>query len=522
MNKRLLLLALPLALVALIAGVIASSDGHDNGAHAAALVDPGGKPGKVPKRPNVVMIIMDEFPGDSLLGSNRRIDPVRYPNFAALAGNATWFPNAFTRYDSTPKAVPLIMDGKRPFLGEDADPRDHKHSIFDLFGRHRYSIHDSEEATAICPRRWCPHAPTRRPAIIPHLNRGRPERLEKWMGSIKPGKRPGFWLKHVLLPHGPYLFLPSGAQARGGARDLVPGMNSPPGFHDTFLTQHNYQRYLLQLGFVDHELGKLFRRLIRLHMFDSTMIVLVADHGIAWEVGVKDRRKVNNHNVDEIGPVPFFVKAPGQRKGRIDRSYVSTLDVTPTIADVLGYKLPYHADGRSAYSRAVKRRRVVSLPTRDFSHTVRISARRYEARRRHDVSRRLALFGSGPWARLFTGIGPHRNLIGMSVPSLKRASGASALRGRLLGSSAFARVSVRRVPAEVVGDVRGGPRRGKHDVAVAVNGVVQAVGRTWYLSGSSREHFAFNVPEVSLKKGRNRIEVFVVSKSGAVRRIARS
>src|SRR3954471_13322879 len=264
MKRRLLLLLLPLVA---IAGVIAFTGDGDDGASAAALVDPGGKPGAVPKRPNVVMIIMDEFPGDSLLGPNRRIDPVRYPNFAALAGNATWFPNAFTRYDSTPKAVPLLMDGKRPFKGEDADPRDHPHSIFEMFGRHRYSIHDSEEATAICPRRWCRNARSRRPAIVPHLNRGRPQRLEGWTGSIKRGRRPVFWLKHVLLPHGPYLFLPSGAETRSGARDLVPGMNSPAGFHDSFLTQHNYQRYLLQLGYMDRELGKLLRRLVRLKMF---------------------------------------------------------------------------------------------------------------------------------------------------------------------------------------------------------------------------------------------------------------
>ena len=42
-----------------------------------------------------------------------RIDPVRYPNFAALASGATWFRNAYSVYDSTTKAVPLILDGRR-------------------------------------------------------------------------------------------------------------------------------------------------------------------------------------------------------------------------------------------------------------------------------------------------------------------------------------------------------------------------------------------------------------------------
>ena len=38
-------------------------------------------------------------------------------------------------------------------------------------------------------------------------------------------------------------------------------MNGEPGFHDAFLTRHNEQRYLLQLGFVDRLLGRLLGRL---------------------------------------------------------------------------------------------------------------------------------------------------------------------------------------------------------------------------------------------------------------------
>ncbi|MFL5867067.1 MAG: hypothetical protein ACJ766_08210, partial [Thermoleophilaceae bacterium] len=253
-----------LAVVAACAGAVAVigaarsiGDDGESRARPAAVLDPGGHAGPVPRRPNVVMLIVDEFPGDSLLGPDGRIDATRYPNFASLAGNATWFPNAFTRYDATPKAVPLIMDGKRPFRAEQADTRYHRRSIYDMFGRRAYRIHDSEEATAICPRRWCRHARSRRPGILAHLNRRRQERLESFFATIRPGRRPGFWLKHVLLPHEPYLYLPSGVHARSIAKDLVPGMNGAQGFHDRFLTQHSFQRYLLQVGFVDHELGKL-------------------------------------------------------------------------------------------------------------------------------------------------------------------------------------------------------------------------------------------------------------------------
>ena len=64
---------------------------------------------KKPQHPNVVLIVFDEFGGDILLGPNGKIDAGRYPNFAALARDGTWFRNAQTSYDSTTKAVPLIL-----------------------------------------------------------------------------------------------------------------------------------------------------------------------------------------------------------------------------------------------------------------------------------------------------------------------------------------------------------------------------------------------------------------------------
>ena len=99
----------------------------------------------------------------------------------------------------------------------------------------------SEEATSLCPPRYCPGARKTRPAILPLLQRGRRERLERFFAQIKPGS-PTFYTKHVLLPHGPYQYLPSGKQTRNGWQDPIPGMNSPPGFGDRFLTQHNQQR----------------------------------------------------------------------------------------------------------------------------------------------------------------------------------------------------------------------------------------------------------------------------------------
>jgi hypothetical protein len=490
-------------------------------AKASVRLEAPARGSKPPRRPHAILLILDEFPSDSLLDRQGRIDPVRYPNFAALAGDGTWFKNAYSVYDSTTKAVPLILDGIRPRPGTSPDRRDHPRSIFDMFARRGYRLVSSEEATAMCPPTVCNGGRDRRPAILPNLGRGRPARFKRFIRRIRPGRRPTFWMKHVLLPHGPYLYLPSGARTRAGSSDPLPGMLTVPGFHDAFLTRHNEQRYLLQLGFVDRLLGRLLRRLHRLGMYDDTLIAVTADHGIAFQVGVHTRRSVSLSNVEELAPVPFIIKAPGQRDGRVSRAYARTLDMAPTIASVLDYRLGYPADGRSAFSRAVRRRRTISLTTRDFSATVRISGRRWEARRRRVVRRRLHQLGSGDWASLYTGIGPSRGLLGRRPDGIARAS-AAGVRGSiaLAGELGHVRRSAGIVPSQIAGDLHGGAPGEKRDLAVAVNGRIEAVGRSFYLAGDATEHYAVMVPEESLLEGANVVEVYEVTAGGALRLLA--
>jgi hypothetical protein len=521
-RKRVLILLLPLALVAAGALVLIDTtpgDGDDLEPAAAA---------KVPRKPPVVFLLLDEFPPDSLLGLDGKIDAARFPNFAALASSSTWFRNASTVYDSTPKAIPAIMDGRKPFRREAADTRDHPHSIYTALGRRGYRIVDSEEATSLCPRRYCPRALKHRPAIIPHLNRGRPERLEAWIHSIRQTRRPTLWLKHALLPHQPWIFLPSGKRYRESVKDLVPGLASPAGFHDRDLTDHNHQRYMLQLGYADLQLGKLLDRLRRTGVFDRTLLVVLADHGMAFEVGVQDRRKVSESNVDEIAPIPLFIKSPGQRRGKEDRSYVRTIDVVPTIADILNIRLGYRAHGRSAFSRATRRRRLVRLPTRSFDRIIKIGSRALERRRRANIRHRVGLFGTGPrsflaygdpWAGVYL-VGPHRELIGRPLSSL-RVGRRGKVRATVVNARATraVRVGSSVVPTEIGGPLRGGRRGARRDIAVAVNDTIGAVGRSFHLRGARSENFDVVVPEALMHPGNNSVRVFEVLGRGRALRL---
>jgi hypothetical protein len=186
---------------------------------------------------------------------------------------------------------------------------------------------------------------------------------------------------------------------------------------------------------------------------------------------------------------------------------------------VLGVRLGYRDDGRSAFSRAARRIRRVTFPTREFDAVVSIPGRRWIAQRRRVVRRRLRQFGAGDLGRLYTGIGPNRELIGQSVVGVARAG---SLTGRLVDGHRYS--NVRRgsglVPAHITGRLGdgSGPLR---DLAVAVNGRIAAVGRSFRLTNSPGEHFAFMVPEETLGEGHNTVEVFEVVGRGSLRLVAR-
>lgn len=456
----------------------------------------------------VVLLILDEFPTDDLVGPDGRIDAARFPGFAELAAQSTWYRNAVTTYDSTFKAVPSILDGRLPRPLTTPDVRSHHHTIYHLFDGLGYDMVDVQSATAMCPPFVCAGARTRRPGILARLaGSGRPPRLHSWVGAIRQRPIPTLYVQHALFPHEPWLYLPSGRHSRPPGEDPIRGVNKPSGFDDPVLTQHARQRHLLQVGYVDHEISRLLARMRRTGMLDEAVLVVVADHGYSFQVGVPSRREVTESNIDEIAPVPMFVKAPGQISGRIDDAFVRNIDVMPTIADLLDVEIPWRTDGISTFSPASRELTSVSLVKRNFSRTVSINGeelvRRREANRLHWAD----VFGTGalstvlygdPWASVYR-IGPNQELLGRRVDESMK-----------LISSQPRRTDGALWPTRVTGSIEGTGPDAQRDVAVAVNGRVAAVGRTFRLGPRRPEYYSLLVPETSLRPGLNDVRVYEV------------
>src|SRR5215212_2122755 len=467
------------------------------------------------RHPPVVVVVFDEFPTDDLLGPDGQIDAERFPNFADLASMSTWFPNAHTEYDSTFKAVPSILDGRLPKRGTAPDVRSHKPSVFHLMDRLGYKVFKVESASAVCPPDICPGARTRRPGVLARLaGAGRPARFHHWLGAIRRRPEPTFYFHHALMPHEPWLYLPSGRQSRPAGKDPVEGINKLPGFDDPDLSVHNHLRHLLQVGYTDHQVGELLARLRRTGQLERALIVVTADHGYSFQVGVRSRRLLSERNVEEIAPVPFFVKAPGQTEGRVDQSLVRNIDIVATIADLLGTPVFWKQDGHSAFSDATRERSRFTIRTRDFAQVVRIGLPEMNRRRALWRERWARLFGTGlesrvlygdPWAMAYR-IGPRPGLLGKRVSALHVRP--SPIRAAVANNALFREVSAsaKFFPTRVTGALRGVPFGEHRDVAVAVNGRIRATGRSFDLWWKGREYFSVMVPETALRSGRNRVE----------------
>jgi hypothetical protein len=508
----------------------------------------------------IVVVLFDELPVTTLMDDRGRIDAARFPGFGELAATGTWFKNAYTVYDSTERAQPAIMDGNLPERDKLPTSSDHPNSIFSLFAKtHRLNV--SEEATSICSRDLCedqrldesygsrmssmsedlglvwlhvvspPDIEADLPSVsenwgnfgggdeeeapsptddvkqntLGNLQGGREARFEEWIEAIQPGRRPQLAFKHTLLPHVPWQYLPDARRYRRTANDAVPGL-STQSYEDQGQLDVLLQRHFLQTGFADHELRRLWRHLKEEGMWDDALIVVAADHGVAFPLGSVQRRRLKRETADEIAPVPLLMKAPGQKRARIDDAWVETIDILPTMFDLLDLDARVRMDGRPASSSQVQQRDELRILIRNTFEVLRIPAAQFEREKQAVVDRNLRLFGTGRDGpeRVYR-IGPNQELLGR--PS---SAAGSRLDVDFVYGADYEDVDLESpfVPTQVVGHVRSEGETGR-EIAVAVNGTIVAVGNTFELvTGDEGELVSAMVPPTAFRQGRNRVEVF--------------
>ena len=510
----------------------------------------------------VVMVVFDELPLISLLDEHNKTDPVRFPNLAALAGEAHWFRNATTVSEGTLISLPAILDGLYPVPGQNRLPTlsDHPRSLFTVLSRsHELNIHENltqlapgdvslrdlrlssllsdlkimylhlllpmDLAVSLPPvtESWKDFAAS--PEMEPRLwadfdadwtDRGK--KFHQFVESIHPSSRPGLHFLHSMLPHASWKYLPDGrlytlyekpgvAGVVGPNRD---GVDVNQWQEDQWPVLQAYQRHLLQAAYVDKLVGDLVAHLKEQGLYDQSLLVITADHGTAFRAG-DSRRLVTSTNYPAIVSIPLIIKEPFQRVGQISDRNVETIDILPTILDVLEAEVPWPLDGVSALGTRPARAEKTTFSDKGQRFTFESALPHRDEFLQHQVE----LFGSGDWAKLFE-MGPYSVLAGKKLADLpirpaRPTDPSVELEGRNffenvdLSSSFLLCLARGRIqpPADTGSPVF---------LAVAVRGVIRATTRTSPAVEGNGSFTALIDPSV-FRGGSNRVEVLLVEGS---------
>ena len=353
---------------------------------------------KIQSKVPIVLVVFDELRLKSLLDRDGNIDRRLFPNFARLADHSVWFKNTQTVAEQTKYAVPAILSGLYPKTSVNRTPElsfvDNQ-NLFSLFKQtHRLNVFESTTGLCKgCPRRlnnihyipgfladtvilygnlilprelaihwpgvgmaWKNFAGANRSSVDPGLE------FSAFLKGLDKAAYPSFNFIHLQIPHMPWVNFPSGrryvSESDMGVFFRKRKTRKTLSLPDTMSSDENlltvaYQRYMLQVGYADTLLGKLLERLKKTGLYEQSLLVILSDHGTSFYPG-QPRRIVTKLNFDEILPVPFFIKSPGQRHGVQSERKALTIDLVPTISDILDIELPWVVDGLSLWDRQRK------------------------------------------------------------------------------------------------------------------------------------------------------------------------
>ncbi len=171
----------------------------------------------------------------------------------------------------------------------------------------------------------------------------------------RSGRRPFLLFLHTYQVHCPYnpppewdLFsdrdydglVRSTTACLGDLEEIKPRMTSSD-------YQHIIDKYDGEIAYVDHELGRLFETLDTLGLLETSVIIVTSDHGENFDDHPGHKLGHEGQLYDHTVRVPLIVRAPGLPRGAVVQAQVESIDIAPTLLDIIGLDAPSPMDGTS-------------------------------------------------------------------------------------------------------------------------------------------------------------------------------
>ena len=279
-------------------------------------------------RPSVILITIDTLRADHV--GCYGAQTVKTPTLDALAHDGVVFERAIAQVPLTWPSHAVILtgaypfqDGVQDFTGQPLAPQ--FRSVAQAFQQEGYAT-GAVVSAFVLDRSWglsrgfgfyddAFSAETFEKKDVSLVDRRAGESVAHAIAWLKKTpRRPFFLWLHLYDPHSPY---------------------DPP---EPFRSEYRSHLYDGEIAYADHELGNLMSWLKQNHLYDSSLIVALSDHG----------ESLGEHGEDEHGffiynatvHVPLIVKPPigsGITPSR-NRDLVETTTVAPTLLQLAGLK----------------------------------------------------------------------------------------------------------------------------------------------------------------------------------------
>jgi hypothetical protein len=494
-----------------------------------AVVSPDRKKPDQPL-PDIVFVILDELPLATLVDATGQIDKSLFPGIARLQSMSDWYFDTSSVSDGTGVAVPAILTGQYPSQElSDLTVADHPVNLFTIL-RHHYAYNVTEAVTRFCPQALCPRVgpgnynrikallldvtaiylhrvvPDLWASQLPSVTNNwsgffaerqvffpagwmthagaqteidRPGYFKQFTNSIHKSDKPVLNFMHILFPHEPNAYLPNGQNyglqwMRGQLKELWGDVE--------WGVISGKQRHFLQVQYVDQLLNNLLDHLQQQDLLDNSMLIVVADHGISFELN-DTRRALSDINQAALLRVPLFIKHPEQIQGRRIVQPAMTIDILPTLITSLGFSneilqfdgidlgtsQPTPPRQRKANSHLARKLRVIEESELDISALV--------------TENRTQLKLDDP-AKALWNIGPNDDFRGQSMDLVCEKT-ASDIRVHYEKFTPLPNSDPREtIQAYVVGSFIDKPITGKSEqFLITNNDLIVASGATWMLNG---------------------------------------
>ncbi len=364
---------------------------------------------------------------------------------------------------------------------------------------------------------------------------GRLSGVKQLIDSLEKSDSPSFYFLHTLLPHYPFVFNARGQIHSNKFGSMTMHLRKATGSNDwpdETTANLAYQAHLLQLGFTDSLLGLILDKLAEEDLFEELLMIVTSDHGTSfyWDAVGLPGDTLAEVQARGTMYVPLIVKLPGQSRGEISDRPMQTIDVLPTLADILGLEIPWKVDGVSAHDGASRGREPYAyLPgyTR-FGAVVDPDSLA--------LRRKIELFGTRSLDGIYR-LGPHGEMVDRTIGSFPSSVSTGTVELSRPDQYHGIDPTSPRVPAYVEGQIRNLPGKLKTPeltLAVAINGVIRSTTKTTTFAISSLGpedsgpsmpsqgnragnagaddgvHFLARVPPESFVKGSNEVTVHAV------------